>query len=206
LLSCEHLGGRPTNPHGAGGTRRPSWAQPEPAGVALPPRSAYPMIGGCRPQNRMPDPRPGPPRCGGGPTSMDGRMTACVAGVNEKGFPRRSGNFRRAVGTVEDGGNSSLTSTRSMSGWLHKPTLSRLSGSTWPHSDWRPASGLRLGGSPGLSVWHVRPSPSIVGDPVFRRLGRMVLTMQASSSTTGTRGLATEARRESAEPLPDHVG
>jgi hypothetical protein len=41
-LSCGRLGGRPANPHGAGGTRRPSWAQPEPAGVASPPHPAVP--------------------------------------------------------------------------------------------------------------------------------------------------------------------
>jgi Bacterial mobilisation protein (MobC) len=69
-----------------------------------------------RPQNRMSDSHPGPPRCDGGPLSTDGRTTACAAGANGKGFPRQSGNFRHAVGMVADVANSSLTSTHSMSG------------------------------------------------------------------------------------------
>jgi len=170
VLTCGRLGGRPANPRGAGGTRRPSWAQPEPAGVALPPRPAYPMIGGCRPPNRMPDSRPGPPRCGGGVPSRDGRTTVCVAGASGKGFPRQSGNSRRAAGMAEGVANSSLTSTLSMSGWTDRPTSSRQSGSTWRHLDWRPTSGLRSAGSLHSSALRVPPSPSIGGGQVFRRL------------------------------------
>jgi hypothetical protein len=66
-------------------------------------------------------------------------------------------------------------------------------------------SGLPSAGSPALSAWHVLPSPSIVGDQVSRTLMGTVLTAQATSSTTGTRGLVTEARRESAEPPPDQA-
>jgi len=78
-------------------------------------------------------------------------MTACAVGVSGKGFPRRSGSFGRAVDTVEDVANSSLTSMLSMRGWSDRPTSSRRSGSTWRHLDWCLRSGSRSGGLPRLS-------------------------------------------------------